>query len=77
MNNGEVQECGIERKAKSEQYLCEVVEFITTHLLDTHTGSPVAPDTVKTLLKQVNFKVMVNKNLHTSALFAISMLVKH
>ena len=45
----------MERKAKSDHVLGEIVEFINEHLIDINTGRPVSHEMVRNLLKQINF----------------------
>lgn len=64
----------MERKAKTDHMLGEIVEFINEHLVDINTGRPVSHEMVRNLLKQINFKVMINKSVKASALHAIGIL---
>lgn len=73
--NGEIQEGDMERKAKTDHMLGEIVEFINEHLVDINTGKLISHEMLRNLLKQINFKVMSNKSVKASALHAISILV--
>jgi len=66
--NGEEQEGDKERKAKNDHLLGDIVEYINEHIIDTNTKTPVSHEMVRNLLKQVNFRVMPNKNVKASSL---------
>jgi len=65
----------MERKAKTDHMLGEIVEFINEHLIDINTGRPVSHEMVRNLLKQINFKIMTSKSVKASAMHAISILI--
>lgn len=75
LKHGEIQEGDMERKAKTDHVLGEIVENINENLIDKNSGTYVSHEMIRNLLRQVNFKVLSSKSVKASTLHAINILV--